>query len=187
MSVYVANELYFKIYKCCCLCISNYLFVDVDFKDARSVSWYPYNRRQTSLYMLSIVNALTLQKELHIFMTKMCFRQKSKTTTTTKLKRKNQSSCTKGGCVTSRPTSQLKVSIVVITNAFWCCIYWALNLVCSSPLLIIHTYLFFPCQFNNVVNRFIAWQFMLLFMCLDDVLCTNLNKSSICLSVCQTI
>jgi len=41
-------------------------------------------------YMLSIVDALTLQKELHIFLTKMCFRQKSKTTTTSKLKRKNQ-------------------------------------------------------------------------------------------------
>jgi len=24
---------------------------------------------------------------------------------------------------------------------------------------------------------------MLLFMCLDDVLCTNLNKSSVCLSI----
>ena len=77
-----------------------------------------------SCNMLSILNKWTLLKEMQKFVTKIVLLEKSKHTTTTK--QNNQTykplpepgiepvtSCTKSGCVTTAPPSQLRVSIVV--------------------------------------------------------------------------
>jgi len=78
--------------------------------------------------MFSILNHLTLQKELQNIVTNYVFSTKSKHTTTTKHQIKYKylskpiietgTSPTPVGCVTSGPPSQLKVSIVV--NPFNC-------------------------------------------------------------------
>jgi len=87
-----------------------------------------------SCNMLSILNKLTLQKEVQlckILWQTICFWQKVKTTTTTKQKKSNRknsllvpgielgNSCTQSGCVTNVPTSQLRILIVVkLLNCF---------------------------------------------------------------------
>jgi len=42
-------------------------------KDARSVSFYPYNRSQILQYVISILNKLTFYKELQTFVTNNVF------------------------------------------------------------------------------------------------------------------
>jgi len=73
--------------------------------------------------MLSILNKLTLQKELQTFVTNMCFGQKENTQQQQNKKSNIKplqepwiepgTSCTQSGCVTFAPPSQLRVSIVV--------------------------------------------------------------------------
>jgi len=105
-----------SLYCCCC------------FKDARSVSLYPYDWSQI---LLSILNKLTLQKKVQNFGTNNVFLdQKSKKKTTAQLKIKHKkpllepgidprTSCAQSRCVTPAPPSQLRVTIVVkLFNCF---------------------------------------------------------------------